>query len=74
MKPMTRALVLFVVMTIVGYLAIAGGWITYAIVTDYFDREGSTGMGVIFVIAPMGGVTIGTICAGASIAWRKQRR
>jgi hypothetical protein len=62
-KPAGIAISTFVGATIVGFLAIAIGWLAYADSNNYFDREGSTGMAVIFMIAPMGGVAIGAVCA-----------
>jgi hypothetical protein len=63
MKPAVITLTALVGGTILGFLAIAFGYIAYADSTNYFDREGSTGMGVIFVIAPFGGLIIGIIAA-----------
>jgi hypothetical protein len=71
-KPAGIAISTFVGATIVGFLAIAIGWLAYADSNNYFDREGSTGMAVIFMIAPMGGVAIGA--AFAFLAYRLARR
>jgi hypothetical protein len=53
----------FVAGTILGFLAIGGGYIAWAIATEYVDREGATGMGVIFIEAPIGGLLIGGVSA-----------
>ncbi len=53
----------FVAGTILGFIAIGGGYIAWAVATDYFDREGATGMAVIFIEAPLGGLLIGGIAA-----------
>ena len=63
MKPAVITLTALIGGTILGFLAIAFGYIAYADSTNYFDREGSTGMDVIFVIAPLGGLIIGIIAA-----------
>jgi hypothetical protein len=62
-KPANIAITTFILGTVVGFLAIAGGYIAYAISTDYFDREGATGMAVVFMEAPLGGVIIGIVSA-----------
>jgi hypothetical protein len=65
----------FVIGTVLGFLAIAGGYIAWAIATDYFDREGATGMAVIFIEAPFGGLLIGIVSAlvTSNILKRRQR-
>jgi hypothetical protein len=63
MKPAWITVATFVAGTIVGFLAIGGGYIAWAIATDYFDREGATGMAVIFIEAPLGGLLIGIVSA-----------
>jgi hypothetical protein len=63
MKPAVITLAALIGGTILGFLAIAFGYLAYADSTDYFDREGATGMGVIFVIAPFGGLIIGIAAA-----------
>jgi hypothetical protein len=63
MRSSSITVLTFVLATIVGFLAIAGGYLAYAISTDYPDREGATGMAVIFIEAPLGGLVIGFVCA-----------
>ena len=63
MKPTVITLAALIGGTILGFLAIAFGYIAYADSTNYFDREGATGMGVVFVFAPLGGLIIGIIAA-----------
>jgi hypothetical protein len=72
-KPAGTAIATFVAATIVGFLAIAFGWIAYADSTNYFDREGSTGMAVVFMIAPMGGIACGAICAFLAYRFAQRR-
>ena len=74
MKPAGIAIATFVGATIVGFLAIAIGWIAYADSTNDFDREGSTGMAVVFMIAPMGGIAFGAICAFLAYRFAQRRR
>jgi hypothetical protein len=63
MKPTVITLTALIGGTILGCLAIAFGYIAYADSTNYFDREGATGMGVVFFYAPLGGLVIGIIAA-----------
>ncbi|HSZ67008.1 MAG TPA: hypothetical protein VK825_12455 [Xanthobacteraceae bacterium] len=63
MKPAVITLTALIGGAILGFLAIAFGYIAYADSTDYFDREGATGMGVVFFYAPLGGLIIGIIAA-----------
>ena len=65
----------FVAGTVFGCLAIGGGYIAWAVATDYFDREGATGMAVIFIEAPLGGLLIGIASAlvTSRILKRRQR-
>jgi hypothetical protein len=63
MKPVRAAITAFIVGTLVGFAAIAFGYIAYADSTHYLDREGATGMGVVFFYAPLGGLLLGTISA-----------
>jgi hypothetical protein len=58
-----KIIVAFLLTVIAGYLVIAGGYLTWAISTDYQDREGSTGMDVIFLIAPMCALALGALAA-----------
>ena len=63
MKPGIITLAALIGGAILGCLAIAFGYIAYADSTNYFDREGATGMGVVFFYAPLGGLIIGVIAA-----------
>jgi hypothetical protein len=58
-----RTLIVFVVATILAYLAIVFGWIAYADFADVADREGGLGMAVVFIIAPICAVLIGIAAA-----------
>jgi hypothetical protein len=66
MKPANKAIVVFFLAAVVGFLAIAFGYIAYADSTNFFDREGATGMGVVFFYAPVGGIMIGALSAFAT--------
>ena len=50
-------------------------FLAWAMTTNYIDREGSTGMAVIFIEAPVGGLIIGVIAAlvMSRIQARRQR-
>ena len=63
MNRTNKIIVAFLLATVAGFLVIAGGYLTWAIETNYFDREGSTGMSVIFILAAMGGLILGAISA-----------
>jgi len=63
MKPAVITLTALIGGTVLGCLAIAFGYIAYADSTHYLDREGATGMGVVFFYAPLGGLIIGIITA-----------
>jgi hypothetical protein len=69
----TATTVTFILAAVVGFLAIAGGYIAYAISTEFFDREGATGMAVVFFYAPVGGIIIGVISAVATFKILKRR-
>jgi Zn-dependent protease len=58
-----KIIVAFLLAAVAGFAAIAGGYLIWADQTNYFDREGSTGMSVIFLMAPLGGIVLGVICA-----------
>jgi hypothetical protein len=58
-----KIIVAFLLATVAGFLAIAGGFLLWADQTTYLDREGSVGMGVIFFFAPLGGIILGVISA-----------
>jgi hypothetical protein len=66
MKPANLAIAVFFLAGLASFLAIAFGYIAYADSTDFFDREGATGMGVVFFYAPVGGILIGGLCAYAT--------
>ena len=63
MKPANVAIVTFIVVALVGFLAMAFGYVAYADSTHYFDREGATGMAVVFFYAPLGGILLGIVSA-----------
>jgi hypothetical protein len=58
-----RAVAIFAAAAVIGYLAIAFGWIAYAHFFDIADREGGKGMAIIFILAPVGGAMVGLIAA-----------
>jgi TRAP-type C4-dicarboxylate transport system permease small subunit len=58
-----KIIVAFLLATIAGFFIIAGGFLIWADQTNFSDREGSVGMGVIFVFAPLGGIILGVISA-----------
>jgi hypothetical protein len=72
MKPAVIALTALVGGTILGGLAIAFGYIAYADST--IDREGATGMAVVFFYAPLGGLIIGIIAAVVTFKFLDRRR
>jgi hypothetical protein len=59
-----RSVAIFATATVIGYFVVLFCWIAYAVVFDIADREGSKGMGMVFIIAPAGGAMIGLIAAG----------
>jgi hypothetical protein len=61
MKPVKAAIITFVLATIAGFLVIAFGYVAYADQANYLDREGATGMAVVFFYAPLGGIIIGAV-------------
>ena len=71
MKPLKAAIITFVLATIAGFLAIAFGYIAYA--DPASDREGATGMAVVFFYAPLGGIIIGAISGFLIFKWRSRR-
>jgi hypothetical protein len=73
MKPANVAITIFILGTVVGFLAIAVGYTTYADSTNYFDREGATGMAVVFFYAPLGGIIVGVVSAVATYKFLKRR-
>jgi hypothetical protein len=64
MKPVNAAIATFFLTAIIGCLAIAFSYIACA--DSSFDREGATGMAVVFFYAPLGGVIMGLACAVAA--------
>lgn len=58
-----RAVGLFVLGVVVGYLAVLFGWIGYAEQFDVGDMDGGKVMGVVFVIAPVGAIVLGVLLA-----------
>ncbi|HEY5339177.1 MAG TPA: hypothetical protein VIJ85_13300 [Rhizomicrobium sp.] len=72
---LTNKIILALVLgTIAGFLAIAGGFLVWADITDFSDREGSVGMAFIFYFAPAGGIILGAICAFVTYRISKQWR
>ena len=63
MQPAKIAIITFVLATILGFLAIAFGYVAYADQANYLDREGATGMAVVFFYAPLGGIIVGAVSA-----------
>jgi hypothetical protein len=66
MKPVSAAIATFFLTAVIGRLAIAFGYIAHADSTHTFNREGATGMAVVFFYAPLGGVIMGGACAVAT--------
>jgi uncharacterized membrane-anchored protein YhcB (DUF1043 family) len=62
MKPAKIAIITFVLAAILGFLVIAFGYVAYADQANYLDREGATGMAVVFFYAPLVGIIIGAVC------------
>ena len=73
MKPVKAATITFVLAAIAGFLAIAFGYVGYADQADYLDREGATGMAVVFFYAPLGGIIIGAISGFVIFKVRSRR-
>jgi hypothetical protein len=73
MKPLKAAIITFVLATILGFLAIAFGYVAYADQANYLDREGATGMAVVFFYAPLGGIVIGAVSGFLifKLRWRR---
>ena len=59
-----RGVLVFAAATLIGYVVVLFGWLTYADLFDIADREGGKGMTMIFILAPAGGAMIGLIAAG----------
>jgi hypothetical protein len=72
-KPVNAVILAFLLAAVIGFLAIAFGFIAWSDSTNYFDREGSTGMAWIFVFAPFGGLVLGTLAAYATARILKRR-
>ena len=58
-----RAVAIFAAATVIGYLVLVFGWITYAHIFDIADHEGGKGMAMIFIVGPAAGAIIGLIAA-----------
>jgi len=58
-----RAVGMFLLGLLAGYLAILFGWIALADLFDLGDLDGGKIMGVAFGFAPMGGVVAGIVLA-----------
>jgi hypothetical protein len=58
-----RGVAVFAATTVIGYLVVAAGWFAFAHAFGIGDREGSKGMGMIFIFGPAGGAMIGLIAA-----------
>jgi hypothetical protein len=58
-----RAVAIFATATVIGYVVVVFGWITYAHIFDIADREGGKGMTMIFIVGPAAGAIIGLIAA-----------
>jgi len=56
-----RAVAIFAVATVVGYVIVVFGWLAYAGLFDIGDREGGKGMGMIFIVGPAAGALIGLV-------------
>ena len=65
-----KALGLFVVGVVVGYLAILFGWVTFTEFIPVADHDGGTTMAVGFFFAPLGALVLGIILA---IAFGRKR-
>jgi hypothetical protein len=63
MKPVKAAIITFILAAIMGFLVIAFGYVAYADQANYLDREGATGMAVVFFYAPLGGIIVGAVSA-----------
>jgi hypothetical protein len=59
-----RDVAVFAATTVIGYLFVTAGWFAFASAFGIGDREGSKGMGMIFIFGPAGGAMIGLIAAG----------
>jgi uncharacterized membrane protein len=73
MKPLKAAIITFVLATIAGFLAIAFGYVAYADQANELDREGATGMAVVFFYAPLGGIVIGAMSGFLIFKWLSRR-
>jgi hypothetical protein len=58
-----RHVAVFAATTVIGYLVVTAGWFVFADAFGIGDREGSKGMGMIFIFGPAGGAMIGLIAA-----------
>ena len=73
MKPVKAAIITFVLVAIAGFLVIAFGYVAYADQANYLDREGATGMAVVFFYAPLGGIIAGVVSGFLIFKWRSRR-
>ena len=73
MKPVKAAIITFVLVAIAGFLVIAFGYIAYADKANDLDREGATGMAVVFFYAPLGGIIAGVVSGFLIFKWRSRR-
>lgn len=71
MNRTNKIIIAFLLGTIAGFVAIAGGFLIWADQTNFSDREGSVGMGFIFVFAPVGGIGLGVLSALATARMTK---
>jgi hypothetical protein len=53
-----RRVAVFAATTVIGYLVVTAGWFVFADAFGIGDREGSKGMGMIFIFGPAGGAMI----------------
>ena len=74
MRPGLAAFLMFFAGTIAVYCIIAFGYVAWADMTEYSDREGATVMGIFFGFAPMGGLVGGIASAIAAYRAVSRRR
>jgi Na+/glutamate symporter len=72
-NPTNKIMLAVVLGTLAGFLAIAGGFLAWADVTNFSDREGSVGMALIFAFAPFGGIVFGALCGFLTYRISKSR-
>lgn len=59
-----RGVAVFAAATVIGYLVVTAGWFAFVDVFAIGDREGSKGMGMIFIFGPAAGAMIGLVATG----------